>query len=516
MNRLGIGLSLLALSCTHHSLAQESTTRPKPSETAITIYNQDFAVIKHAIVLRLKAGETALTFDEATEQVEPQSVILRDPAERDSFKVLEQNYRFETASQQLLLSQFEGQTIEFRVQRENTSEIVLGKIIRSGFMDRASMVRRFGPQYYFNPTLMQLVDQPLIEVDGKLQFSLPGTPLFPSLPLETLLRPSLSWRLASPRAAEFPAELSYVTGGMVWQADYNVIAPKEGDALDVLAWVTIDNHTGKTFENATVKLMAGDINKLKPNTAGYAMASVNGGVVGRLDSFSALMGPSVSERAFDDYHLYSLARPVTLKNRETKQVELLRASGIPAKRVYVYDGFRLDPVMRQNGFEYLRQNRDFGSIAANTKVWIMEEFKNSRENKLGMPLPKGRMRFYRRDEGGQMEFIGENDIDHTPADEMVRVYTGSAFDITGERKRTNFRMDNSRESADESFEIKIRNHKKEAVQVRVMEHMYRGFTWNLTSNSIEFEKKDSQTIEFKIDIPPDGEQKVLYSVHYTW
>jgi len=196
----------------------------------------------------------------------------------------------------------------------------------------------------------------------------------------------------------------------------------------------------------------------------------------------------------------------------------LRASKIPAKRVYVYDGFRMNQqdLNNYNNYDYLRQNREFGATSNNTKVWITEEFKNSKENNLGMPLPKGRMRFYRRDEGGQMEFIGESDIDHTPKDETIRVYTGNAFDITGERKRSNFRIDNMRESAEESFEIRVRNHKKEAAEVKVVEHMYRGLTWEITSNSMDFQKKDSQTIEFTANIPPDGEQKIIYTVHYTW
>ena len=172
--------------------------------------------------------------------------------------------------------------------------------------------------------------------------------------------------------------------------------------------------------------------------------------------------------------------------------------------------------MQNYTYDYLRQNRDFGATSNNTKVWIMEEFKNSEESNLGMPLPKGRMRFYRRDEGGQMEFIGENDIDHTPKGEMVRVYTGSAFDVTGSRTRSNFRMESARDSAEESFEIKVRNHKKEAIQVKVVEHLYRGFTWEITSHSLDFQKRDGQSIEFTADIPPDGEQKILYTVHYTW
>jgi len=176
---------------------------------------------------------------------------------------------------------------------------------------------------------------------------------------------------------------------------------------------------------------------------------------------------------------------------------------------------RLDPSRAQGNWEYLRWQRDFG-IQETTKVMVMQEFKNSEQNHLGMPLPKGRLRFYRRDDDGALQFIGENTIDHTPRDETIRVYTGNAFDLAGSRRRTNFSSDQQKGWLDESFEIKVRNHKKEPVDVTVTEHFYRGSGWDITSSSIKYEKKDSHTAEFPVTIPPDGEQTVIYSVHYSW
>jgi hypothetical protein len=389
---------------------------------------------------------------------------------------------------------------------------VPGRIIRAGSgMPRYTRIPQLQPCYQQGQVGCQ-PQEPLIEINGKLQFGLPGKPLFPPLPQGMNLKPTLDWQLRSDGGGPLDAELSYVTGGMTWAADYNVITSGNTNALDLIGWVTMANETGKTFENARIKLMAGDVNKIQPpgmygDYVFAARAGVAGGVAGGV--------PPVTEKAFDEYHLYTLQNPTTLRDRETKQVEFVHAENIAAKRIYVYDGGRLDPQQLQNqNWQYLRMQRDLGG--QNTKVWVMQEFKNSEQNRLGIPLPKGRLRFYRRDDSGALEFIGENNIDHTPKDETVRVYTGNAFDMTGERRRTNFRSDQGQGWVDESFEIRVRNHKHEAMDVTVVEHLYRGSGWDITSASAKYNKKDSNTIEFPITVPADGEQVVTYSVHYTW
>ena len=481
---------------------------------ALTIYNQDFAVVRQPLHLDLKTGENNVRYTGATRQVEPDSVVLHDPSGKRALQILEQNYQADPVSLQSLMEKFTGQTIKFEVHNGDKTEIVEGKIIRAG----GPVPRSGTPQQpCYNPPYgpgCQQNEQPLIEVSGNLVFTLPGTPLFPALPPGTNLLPTLDWAVASDRPGALDAELSYVTGGMTWEADYNVIAPPAGNTLDLVGWVTMDNHTGKTFENARIALMAGDVNKVQPGVYDrLQMMSVSGGIGGGMGG-----RPPVTEKTFDEYHLYTLQRTTTLHDKETKQVEFVRASGIHAKRVYVYDGGRIDPVRLQQyggNWDYLRQQRDLGT-GSSPKVWVMQEFKNSTENHLGMALPKGRMRFYRRDENGTMQFIGENTIDHTPKDETIRVYTGNAFDVTGTRRRTEFRIDTSAGNADESFEIKVRNHKDEAVEVTVVEHMYRSDTWEISATSTKFEKKDSQTAEFTLQIPANAERMVFYSVHYTW
>lgn len=353
-------------------------------------------------------------------------------------------------------------------------------------------------------------NQPVIEVNGKLQFTLPGQPVFPALADDTVLKPTLSWELVTDKPGTAPAELSYVTGGMNWIASYNVIAPPKSDVLEMVGWVTLDNQSGKTFRDARIKLMAGDVNKVQPQ--GMAMRASFAG------SFQAGVGvgqPTVTEKTFDEYHLYTLEHTTTLHDRETKQVEFVRAAGIASKTVYVYDGVRVDENQRNWPLETIRSQEGYGTLS-NPKVWVMQEFKNAKENNLGMPLPKGRVRFYRRDDDGQLEFTGENEIDHTPKDETIRIFTGNAFDLTGERHRTNYRMDGTARWVDESFEIKVRNHKSAAAEVRIVEHLYRWTNWDISKNSDPFIKVDSKTVAFTVTIPADGEKTVNYQVHYSW
>ena len=459
------------------------------AEPALTIYNQRFAVVRDTVPLDLKPGVNDVNFAETTAHLEPDSVILRDPTGATDFQILEQNYRNDPVSQELLLSLFEGKTIDFFVPPDRT---IKGKIIRSGYVRHSSdAMQRYGQQYAMTQMALSYGSfyggpaQPIIEVDGKLQFSLPGQPIFPTLGDDTILKPTLSWKLESDKAATLNAELSYVTGGMSWQADYNLIAAEDSDLLDIVGWVTIDNQSGKSFDNAKIKLMAGDVSKIQDQNRGLS------------DTRDLVMqgaaGPSATEKAFDEYHLYTLARPTTLLDRETKQVEFIHAAGVKSAKIFAYDG------------------RD-----KNTKVAVMREFNNSAANHLGIPLPEGRMRFYKRDDDKQVEFIGENMIDHTPKDENVRVYVGNAFDLDGERIQTDSHVDDANRQVDEAFQITLRNHKSGPVEIRVTERFYRNRNWEITQQSDPFQKTSAQQGEFRVQVKPDEQKVITYRVHYTW
>jgi hypothetical protein len=461
------------------------------ADPALTIYNQNFAVVRDTVPLDLKAGDNAVIYSGATAQVEPDSVILRDPAGKHSLQIVEQNYRNDPVSQELLLSLFEGKTIVFEKRRmkDNTQvdEPIQGKIIRSGYVPGGA------------------TEQPIIEVNGIKQFSLPGEPRFPDLGDDTVLKPAFNWLLQSDKPGKFEAEVGYVTGGFDWSASYNLVSPEKGDLVDLVGWITMNNNSGKTFENAKIKLMAGDVNKIQPQNRPMLMEKAMLAM-----PMSAAAPPAVSEKAFDEFHLYSIARATTLHDHETKQVEFVHAEKMFAPTIYVYDG--------ASGYQFYGLNYDQGyGQSDNKKVIVQHEFKNAETNQLGVALPAGKLRFYRRDSDSQLQFVGENTIDHTPRDETVRVTTGDSFDLVGERKQTNFRVDTGDKWIDETFEIKLRNHKKDApVEIRVVEHLYRWSNWDITAKSDDFVKKDSQTIEFRIPVKPDEERIVTYTVHYSW
>jgi len=447
------------------------------ADPALTIYNGGYAVVRETLPIDLKAGVNQVSFAGVTAQVEADSVILRDIKGIAEFQILEQSYRNDPVSQAMLLSLFEGKTLEFvRLETNKPDRVIVGKVIRSGFV----------------PGGRSFVE-PIIEVDGKLQFSLPGSPLFPSLGNDNVLKPTLNWKLNSASSGKINAEVAYLSNGFTWEASYNLVATDKSDLLDVVGWVTMNNQSGMTFNDAKIKLMAGDVNRAQPEYSRGPRAMV-------ADAMAFSDARVVTEKSFDEFHLYTLGNPATLRDKETKQVEFVRASGVKAERLYVFDG--------------ADQNRE-GSDSPG-KVQVYREFKNSEVNKLGMALPKGKVRFYTQDGDRQLEFVGENRIDHTPKDEVIRVLTGNSFDLVGEHRMTNNTEDGANRVATQSFEIKVRNRKKEPVEIHVVEHAARGGNWTLTAQSQPHEKKDATTFEFRVPLKPDEERVITYTIRYTW
>ena len=443
------------------------------ADPALTIYNGGYAVVRETLPIDLKSGLNQVSFAGATAQVEADSVILRDVAGKAEFQILEQSYRNDPVSQAMLMSLFEGKTLEFvRREANKPDSVIIGKVIRSGYVPSGNYV------------------EPIIEVDGKLQFLLPGSPIFPSLGTDNILKPTLNWKLNSASNGKISAEVAYLSRGFTWEASYNLVATDKSDLLDVVGWVTMNNQSGMTFNDAKLKLMAGDVHRvveagIQPFGGGSAMAA------------NIVMADKVvTEKSFDEFHLYTLGNPVTLRDKETKQVEFVRATGVKAERVYVFDG--------------LYQGGGLG------KVQVYREFKNAEANKLGLALPKGKVRFYSQDADRQLEFVGENQIDHTPKDEIIRVLTGNSFDLVGEHRITNENEDGANRVATQTVEIKVRNRKKEPVEIRVREHAIRSNTWTLTTQSQPHEKKDAQTFEFRVPLQPDEEKVITYTIRYTW
>ena len=447
------------------------------ADPALTIYNGGYAVVRETLPIDLKSGVNQVSFAGATAQVESDSVILRDVAGKAEFQILEQSYRNDPVSQAMLMSLFEGKTLEFNRRETNKPDrVVVGKVVRSGFVPGGNFV------------------EPIIEVDGKLQFSLPGAPIFPSLGNDNVLKPTLNWKLNSASSGKIDAEVAYLSRGFTWEASYNLVAEEKSDIVDVVGWVTMNNQSGMTFTDAKIKLMAGDVNRVQPEYQMSARAAA-------FDSLSMAGAKVVTEKSFDEFHLYTLGNPATLRDKETKQVEFVRATGVKAERIYVFEG---------------AQHYNRRGVSSVGKVQVYREFKNSEANKLGIALPKGKVRFYSQDGDRQLEFVGENQIDHTPKDETIRVLTGNSFDLAGEHRMTNNTEDGSNRVATQTFEIKVRNHKKEPVEIRVLEHATHGGNWTLTAQSQPHEKKDAHSFEFRVPLKPDEEKVVTYTIRYTW
>lgn len=492
--RRTLASSAFALSLVFAAAASAFAQQGGAGPVALTIYNQDFAVARTTVDLDLTPGANEVTTTNVTSQLEPDSVVLRDPAGKVTFKVTEQNYDAGVIDQNSLLGKFEGKTIQFwRGQTMDGKPIVVdGRIIRAGA-------------------------QPLIETEGHMQFQMPGTPMFPASTDGLLLKPTLRWQIDAPRAAHLSAELAYITRGFTWQATYNVVAPESKDVtgpehVDLLGWVTMQNHSGTDFPEARIKLMAGDVAKLRDLEP---RARALGGAYDMTESVAVAAAPSVTQQAFDDFHLYDLNRTVSLSNGETKQVQFLDAAQVEMTRKYEFDGASYPNYYPAPCPECHNDSPSFG-MGTNKKVTVHAEIKNSTANHLGMPLPAGRIRLYRHDAGGQMEFIGEGTITHTPAEETVKVPIGNAFDVTGERKQTDFHIDVRAQTIDETFEITVKNQKTTAANVSVVEHMERAVNWQIAEKSTDYTRRDSTTLEFPVTVAPAGETKVTYTVHYSW
>jgi hypothetical protein len=485
---LALPLTVLAFVTGHtFALAQQAS-----APVSLTIYNQNFAVARTTVDLALTPGTNEVTTTEVTSQLEPDSVVLRDPTGKHAFSVVEQNYDAAIVNQDWLLQKYEGQTIDFQTNTyldDKTHTWI--PVISHGKVLRAS--------------------PPLIEVDGKMQFQLPGTPLFPATTNGLLLKPTLRWQIAADRAASFPAELSYVTGGFTWSATYNLVANSgtggsATEPMDLVGWITMQNNCGVDFPAASIKLIAGNVAKIasSPTINGIAAMKAMG---------AASETVMVTQENFDDFHLYDLNRTTSLHNGETKQVEFLTSNAVPVTRRYEFEpnaGFNIYP---GSGNAYM--DRSYG-LVGNPRVTVVNEFTNSTANHLGIPLPAGRLRLYRRDKSGAMQFAGEASIEHTPRNEKIRFVTGDAFDITAKRVQTDFHSNHAGRVIDESFSIEVKNQKDQPVTVHLIEHLYRAANWEITQKSAAYTKHDSSTIEFPVEVKPESSTTVTYTVHYTW
>lgn len=451
---------------------------------AITVYNQNFGVVREKRKVEVAKTLCTIRFSDVARQIDGTSVHFKSLTDPEA-TVLEQNYEYDLVSADKLLAKYIDKSINV--------------LTKDGS-------RYAGTLLSFDPNQLVLRTA---EGKGEVVMVQRGDNVkdiqFSALPEGLITKPTLVWKLATAKTGTHLIEVAYQTGGLNWQADYNAILNAEDTRMDLTGWVTINNQSGATYKDARLKLIAGDVRRAQPELLRLGAPMLP-------EEDRAAAAPGFEEKAFFEYHLYTLQRPTTVGENQTKQIELLKTSDVPVKKVFLYEGA---PQFRFYGG--LQKHAQYGSETPNKKVNVIIEIKNSKENRMGMPLPKGKVRVNKRnDADGSIEFIGEDQIDHTPKDEEIKLHIGDAFDIVGERKRTNFNIDSGRKMITESFEIRVRNHKQEGVEVLVKETLYRWSNWEITESSHKFTKYDSQTIHFPVKVEKDGETVITYTVRYTW
>jgi hypothetical protein len=393
--------------------------------------------------------------------------------EGDIVAVLEQNYEYDLLSAAKLLEKYVGRTVRIRY--------------RSPYTDRED--EKEAKVLAYND------GQPVLMIDNEVTFGVPGNYIFPEVPRDLIARPTLSWLLGAKESGKRELESLYLTNGMTWRADYVLVLGADEDRADLSGWVTLDNRSGATFRNVLLKLVAGDVHRVRedPGRRGYPAAKA---------AMAMEAAPQFKESELFEYHLYELSRPTDVKNNQSKQVGLLAAIAVPMKKEYVFTG----------ADQYYRA-RQAGEIARNRKVPVFLLFRNDKTSRLGMPLPKGIVRVYKRDREDALQFIGENAIDHTPKDEKVRLMLGDAFDVVGDRKQTDWKVV-SANTYEAAYEISLRNHKKEGVTVRVVEPI--PGEWKILDATHPHEKEDSGTAVFPMKVDPDREVTLRYRVRIRY
>jgi len=443
----------------------------------IAVYNQDLALVKEVRTIPLEQGAQRVTIRDVAAQIDPTSVHFRSLTDPVGTVVLEQNFEYDLVGRERLLSKYVDQRIQL--------------VTDDGTKYEGTLLAGRGD------IILQADDGQVVVVSRERVRDF----TFPSLPEGLITRPSLVWLVDAEEAGNHDVQITYLTRGISWKANYVLMLSQDSSSVDLDGWVTLDNHSGATYQDAKLKLVAGDINVA---TRAPEAVMFEKGV-----EYAEEAVPPVAERAFFEYHLYEVQRPVTIKDNQTKQIEFVKASEVPAEKFFVYDGSR--------GFYFwggVQSDPSYGADTGVKQVRTMLSFRTGEEG-VGAQLPKGVVRVYQEDVDGSALLVGEDSIEHTPKGEEVTLYIGDAFDIVGERVQTDFRKVAS-DVIEESYEITLRNHKEEAVQVRVVEHLFRWSNWDIIEESAEHTKLDAQTVEWRVDVPADGEAKITYTVRYSW
>ena len=452
-------------------LFETSFSQTEKISTQLTIYNDNFALIHEERNVNLNEGINKIIIDEIPSTIDGTSLYFESKTAKDKVKILEQNFHFDLVHQGKLLEKYLNKEVEFVRFDETTKKEIsfFGKLLSTGFT-------LSGIDYHNNGNM-------IAEINGKIEIAPIGRLLLPSLPEGLITKPQLEWMLENSLKGKHNVEMSYLAKGISWNANYVARLSEDDKKIDLIGWVTISNSCGTSFQNANLKLVAGDVNIVKEKMQ-YDRNMTLG-----IETFGA--SSQFEQKEFFEYKLYSLQRKTNLNNNETKQIEFISSNEIPVKKSFIYDGTRRE------------------------KVGVFVNFKNDEKSKLGIALPKGIVRVYKKDDEEKEQFIGEDEISHTSKDEEIKLYLGNAFDIVGQRVRKNVEEVRRREFS-ETIEITLKNHKKEDIEILVYEHPNEFSKWQILESNEKWEKISNGEIKFTLKIPKDGEKTILYTIEYEY
>jgi len=467
-----IGLCFASITTVAAQTSEQTTTARDRQSVNITVYNSNLGLVRETRRLTLPNGQIALRFADVTAQIRPETVHLASLTAPASLRILEQNYQYDLLNPAKLLDKFVGKEITLVLRHYQNNTESFEPVQATLMSNNGGQVWRIKGQIVINPSNIAEMR-------------------FPDLPKNLVATPTLVWDLENRETGSQTIEASYLTSGMNWRADYVLLVNADDTKGDLQGWVTLTNASGATFEDARLQLVAGDVNRVSEER--------NLAFAGAMARKTMADESQFQEQGFFEYHMYTLQRPATIRDNETKQVSLLEAAGFDVKKEFVLNGQR---------YYYTGYNNPGAPIKE--KVGVYVQFRNSLSNKLGMPLPAGTIRLYKKDDKGNQQFIGEDKIDHTPKDEDVRVKVGDAFDIVAERKQTDYKVVVTGHMYEYAYEIKIRNHKDGPVTVVVNEPI--GGDWEMVSSTFKAEKSAAFAAQFQVPVAKDGEATLAYRV----
>jgi hypothetical protein len=469
---LFISASLLSIGAfaVENVLDESRSTLNDQQSVAVTIYNSDLALVKDTRKVNLKAGLNALAMRDVSAQIRPETALLRSISAPGSLSLLEQNFDFDLLTPQKMLDKYVGKTVS--IVKTNPAT---------------------GAETTEQATVLSANNGVVLKIGNRIETGLPGRIVYDDVPENLRDRPTLVTQINNKGATDQTVELSYLTGGLAWKADYVAELNDKENQLDLSGWVTLTNTSGTSYKNTKLQLVAGDVNRVQQNMRPMMKTMRN-------EMAMADAAAPMAEEGLLEYHLYTLDRTTNIMEAQTKQVALLSASGVPARK---------DLVLQGADYYYTGQ---YGEIGTKMKVGVFVEFDNKEASKLGMPLPKGVLRVYKKDSKGNAQFVGEDNIDHTPKNETVRLKLGDAFDVTADRKQTDFKLlpnpQKGHSAYESAFELTLKNAKKEKVTVTVQEPI--GGDWKIVSESHPHTKANSHLALWKIDIPAEGKTTLTY------